>query len=170
MKPRVLILMGSDSDLSVMEKTAQVLEEFGISYHMTVSSAHRTPDRTLKLIRHAEKNGTEVFIAGAGAAAHLAGVIASHTTLPVIGVPIDSSPLEGIDALYSTVQMPPGIPVATMAVGKAGAKNAGVFAAQIIGLNDPAVAKAIVSYRKKIAAHVERRAKKIEKKRDLKLE
>jgi phosphoribosylamine--glycine ligase len=163
MKPRVLILMGSDSDLPVMKKTGEVLEEFNIAYHMTVSSAHRTPDRTLKLIRHAEKNGTEVIIAGAGAAAHLAGVIASHTILPVIGVPIDSSPLGGTDALYSTVQMPPGIPVATMAVGKAGAKNAAVFAAQIIGLNDPAVAKALVSYRKKMAADVEKKAKKIEK-------
>jgi phosphoribosylamine--glycine ligase len=164
MKSRVLIVMGSDSDLSVMEKTGQILDEFNIAYDMTVSSAHRTPDRTLKLVRDAEKNGTEVIIAGAGAAAHLAGVIASHTTLPVIGVPIDSSPLKGIDSLYSTVQMPPGIPVATMAVGKAGAKNAGIFAAQIIGLKDSDVAKTLVSYRKKMAADVEKKAKKIKKK------
>ena len=136
MKPRVLILMGSDSDMPVMEKTAKQLEEFDISYHITVSSAHRTPDRTVKLIREAEKKGVEVIIAGAGAAAHLAGVIAAHTIIPVVGVPIDSSPLKGIDVLYSTVQMPPGIPVATMAVGKGGAKNAAIFAAQVLSLKD----------------------------------
>ena len=164
MKSKVLIMMGSDSDLSVMEKTGEMLDEFNIAYDMTVSSAHRTPDRTLRLVRDAEKNGTEVIIAGAGAAAHLAGVIASHTTLPVIGVPIDSSPLNGIDSLYSTVQMPPGIPVATMAVGKAGAKNAGIFAAQIIGLKNPAVAEALRSYRGKMAAEVEKKAKNIKKK------
>jgi phosphoribosylamine--glycine ligase len=164
MKPRVLIMMGSDSDLSVMEKTGEMLDELNIAYDMTVSSAHRTPDRTLNLVRDAEKNGVEVIIAGAGAAAHLAGVIASHTILPVIGVPIDSSPLNGIDALYSTVQMPPGIPVATMAVGKAGAKNAALFAAQIIGLKDSTVSKALMSYREKMAAEVEKKAKKIKKK------
>jgi phosphoribosylaminoimidazole carboxylase PurE protein len=164
MKPRVLIMMGSDSDLPVMEKTGEMLDEFNIVFDMTVSSAHRTPERTLKLVRDAEKNGTEVIIAGAGAAAHLAGVIASHTTLPVIGVPIDSSPLKGIDSLYSTVQMPPGIPVAAMAIGTAGAKNAGIFAAQIIALKDSTVAKALVSYRKKMAAAVEKKAKKIQKK------
>jgi len=164
MKSKVLIMMGSDSDLSVMEKTGEMLDEFNIAYDMTVSSAHRTPDRTLRLVRDAEKNGTEVIIAGAGAAAHLAGVIASHTTLPVIGVPIDSSPLNGIDSLYSTVQMPPGIPVATMAVGKAGAKNAGIFAAQIIGLKNPAVAEALRSYREKMAAEVEKKSKNIKKK------
>ncbi|MBI5664232.1 MAG: 5-(carboxyamino)imidazole ribonucleotide mutase, partial [Nitrospirae bacterium] len=108
MKAKVLIVMGSDSDLPVMDKTGDMLKEFNIPYQMTVSSAHRTPERTLKLVKNAEKNGVEVIIAGAGAAAHLAGVIASHTTLPVIGVPIDSSSLNGIDALFSTVQMPPG--------------------------------------------------------------
>jgi len=164
MKPRVLIMMGSDSDLSVMKKTGEMLDELNIAYDMTVSSAHRTPERTLKLVRDGEKKGIEVIIAGAGAAAHLAGVIASHTILPVIGVPIDSSPLNGIDSLYSTVQMPPGIPVATMAVGKAGAKNAGIFAAQIIGLKDSTVAKALTAYRKKMAAEVEMKAKKLEKK------
>jgi len=157
-------MMGSDSDLSVMEKTGEMLDELNIAYDMTVSSAHRTPDRTLNLVRDAEKNGVEVIIAGAGAAAHLAGVIASHTILPVIGVPIDSSPLKGIDALYSTVQMPPGIPVATMAVGKAGAKNAALFAAQIIGLKDSTVSKALLSYREKMAAEVEKKAKKLGKK------
>ena len=164
MKPRVLIMMGSDSDLSVMEQTGDMLDELNIAYDMTVSSAHRTPDRTLKLVRDAEKKGMEVIIAGAGAAAHLAGVIASHTILPVIGVPIDSSPLKGIDSLYSTVQMPPGIPVATMAVGKTGAKNAGIFAAQIIGLKDSTVSKALMAYREKMAADVEKKAKKIAKK------
>ena len=164
MKPRVLIMMGSDSDLSVMEQTGKMLDELNIAYDMTVSSAHRTPDRTLKLVRDAEKKGMEVIIAGAGAAAHLAGVIASHTILPVIGVPIDSSPLKGLDSLYSTVQMPPGIPVATMAVGKTGAKNAGIFAAQIIGLKDSTVSKALMAYREKMAADVEKKAKKIAKK------
>ena len=114
MKTQVLILMGSDSDLPIMEAASKMLDDFKISYHMTVSSAHRTPDRTVKLIRDAEKGGVQVIIAGAGAAAHLAGVVAAHTTLPVIGIPIDSSPLRGVDALYSTVQMPPGIPVATI--------------------------------------------------------
>ena len=163
MKPKILIIMGSDSDLPVMENTGKMLKEFGIPYKMTVSSAHRTPDRTLTLVINAEKNGVEVVIAGAGAAAHLAGVIASHTTLPVIGIPIDSSPLEGIDALYSTVQMPPGIPVATMAVGTAGAKNAGIFAAQILALNDPKIAAALKDYKKKMAKEVEKKARKVEK-------
>ncbi len=155
--------MGSDSDLPVMEGTAKMLEGFRIPYHMTVSSAHRTPERTLKLIRSAEKNGVEVVIAGAGAAAHLAGVIAAHTTLPVIGVPIDSSPLQGVDALYSTVQMPPGIPVATMAVGKGGAKNAGIFAAQILGLKDKKIAASLKGHKKQMAEEVVKKAKKVEK-------
>lgn len=163
MKAKVLILMGSDSDLPVMEATADMLNEFNIPHHMTVSSAHRTPDRTIKLIRNAEKSGVEVIIAGAGAAAHLAGVIAAHTTLPVIGIPIDSSPLNGVDSLYSTVQMPPGIPVATMAVGKSGAKNAGIFAAQILGLKDRKIAAALSAYKKKMAAEVAKKAKKVEK-------
>jgi phosphoribosylamine--glycine ligase len=163
MKEKVLILMGSDSDLPVMEGTIKMLQEFKIPYRMTVSSAHRTPERTVKLIRDAEKKGVEVIIAGAGAAAHLAGVIAAHTILPVIGVPIDSSPLEGIDALYSTVQMPPGIPVATMAVGRSGAKNAGIFAAQIIGLKDKKTAAALREFRKKMAGEVLKKARKVEK-------
>ena len=163
MKTKVLILMGSDSDLNVMESTAKTLDELNIPYHMTVSSAHRTPERTLRLVKKAEKDSVQIIIAGAGAAAHLAGVIASHTTLPVIGVPIDSSPLEGIDALYSTVQMPPGIPVATMAVGKSGAKNAAIFAAQILALRDPSMASALKNYRKQLARDVEKKAKKVEK-------
>lgn len=159
MKPKVLILMGSDSDLPVMEETGKILELFSIPYGMTVSSAHRTPERTLKLVKAAERNGVEVIIAGAGAAAHLAGVVASHTILPVIGVPIDSSPLHGVDALYSTVQMPPGVPVAAMAIGGAGAKNAGIFAAQILGIKDPLVANALKDYRKKMASDVLKKAK-----------
>ncbi len=162
MNAKVLILMGSDSDLPVMEAATKILDEFNIPYHMTVSSAHRTPDRTVKLIRSAEKSGAEVIIAGAGAAAHLAGVIAAHTTLPVIGIPIDSSPLKGIDALYSTVQMPPGIPVATMAVGKGGAKNAGIFAAQILSLKDNKIASALKDFKKRMAAEVVKKAKKVE--------
>jgi phosphoribosylamine--glycine ligase len=162
MKPKVLIIMGSDSDLPVMEKTGEVLAEFKIPYKMTVSSAHRTPDRTLKLVKNAKKNGIEVIIAGAGAAAHLAGVVASHTTLPVIGIPIDSSPLKGIDALCSTVQMPPGIPVATMALGKAGAKNAAIFAAQVLGLKDVKIANRLKDYKKKMAKEVEKKARKVE--------
>ncbi len=163
MKPKVLIVMGSDSDLSLMEEAAKVLEHFKISYQMTVSSAHRTPERTVRIVRSAEKNGIEVIIAGAGAAAHLAGVIASHTVLPVIGVPIDSSPLKGIDALFSTVQMPPGIPVAAMAIGKAGAKNAAIFAVEILGIKDPVITSSLKDYRKKMASEVLKKAKKVEK-------
>jgi phosphoribosylaminoimidazole carboxylase PurE protein len=163
MKPKVLILMGSDSDLPVMQGAARVLKEFKIPYKITVSSAHRTPERTLDLVTSSENAGVEIIIAGAGGAAHLAGVVASHTTLPVIGVPVDSSPLEGVDALYSTVQMPPGIPVAAMAVGKAGAKNAGIYAAQILALSDVKIAKALKDYRKKMAAEVIKKAKKVER-------
>ena len=163
MKPRVLILMGSDSDLPVMEEAAKVLEQFHISYEMTVSSAHRTPERTVRLIRNAEKRGFQVIIGGAGAAAHLAGVIAAHTVLPVIGVPIDSSPLKGLDALYSTVQMPPGVPVAAMAIGKAGAKNAALFAIQILGVKDPIITSALKDHRKKMTSEVLKKAKKVER-------
>jgi phosphoribosylaminoimidazole carboxylase PurE protein len=164
MKPRVLIIMGSDSDLPVMEEAGKVLVQFNIPYKITVSSAHRSPERTVKLVKEAEKNGIEVIIAGAGSAAHLAGVIASHTILPVIGVPIDSSPLKGIDALYSTVQMPPGIPVATMAIGKAGAKNAAIFAAQIISIKDSRIAATLKDYKKEMAREVVKKAKKVERK------
>ncbi|MBL7048860.1 MAG: 5-(carboxyamino)imidazole ribonucleotide mutase [Nitrospira sp.] len=160
---KVLILMGSDSDLGVMEKTADQLDAFGIPYKMTVSSAHRTPERTIKLIREAEKKGAKVIIAGAGAAAHLAGVVAAHTILPVIGIPIDSSPLKGVDALYATVQMPPGIPVATMAIGKGGAKNAAILAAQIIATSDPEMQKTLKAYKKNMAAEVVKKAAKVEK-------
>ncbi|MBI4843450.1 MAG: 5-(carboxyamino)imidazole ribonucleotide mutase [Nitrospirae bacterium] len=164
MKPKVLIIMGSDSDLPVMENASKLLKEFGIPFKMTVASAHRTPERAVKLAVEAEKNGIGVIIAGAGSAAHLAGVIAAHTTLPVIGVPIDSSPLKGVDALYSTVQMPPGIPVATMAVGNAGAKNAAIFAAQVLQSSNSALAKKLKAYKKKMALEVLKKAKRVEKK------
>jgi len=163
MKPKVLIIMGSDSDLPVMEETVKVLKEFRIPYDITVASAHRTPERTVKLTRNAVRKGIDVIIAGAGSAAHLAGVIASHTTLPVIGVPIDSSPLKGVDALYSTVQMPPGVPVAAMAIGKAGAKNAGIFAAQILSVRDKKIVVALKEYKKKLAKDVQKKARKVEK-------
>jgi phosphoribosylaminoimidazole carboxylase PurE protein len=164
MKPKVMIIMGSDSDLSVMVDTARVLEEFGIPYNMTVASAHRTPERTLKLVKEAEKNGIEVFIAGAGMAAHLPGVVASHTVLPVIGVPLDASPLKGMDALLSMVQMPPGIPVATVAVGKAGARNAGILAVQIMAGRDPGLSRKLLLHREKMAEEIEEKAERINKK------
>lgn len=137
MKPvKVLILMGSDSDYPVLETAGEFLDKMDVPYEMAVSSAHRTPERTHKLIAEAEEAGCEVFICAAGMAAHLAGVVASATVRPVIGIPVDASSLGGFDALLSTVQMPPGVPVATVAVGKAGARNAAVLACQIIGVAD----------------------------------
>lgn len=164
MKPRVLIIMGSDSDLPVMEETGKILNEFGIPFDITIASAHRSPERTTRLAKEAEKNGFEVIIAGAGASAHLAGAIAAHTILPVIGVPINSSPLQGFESLLSMVQMPPGVPVATMAVGKAGAKNAAILAAEIIGRKDAKIAKKLKDYKNKMAEEVEKKAKTIGKK------
>lgn len=155
--------MGSDSDLPVMEEAAKVLEGFGVTCIMTVASAHRSPERTLDIVKDSTKKGIEVIIAGAGMAAHLPGVIASHTIVPVIGVPLDASPLSGMDALLSIVQMPPGIPVATVAVGKAGAKNAGVLAAQIMAGNDATLRKKLLDYRKEMAREVEEKAARIEK-------
>ncbi|MCE5195388.1 MAG: 5-(carboxyamino)imidazole ribonucleotide mutase [Nitrospiraceae bacterium] len=165
MKPQVLILMGSDSDMSVMEHTANVLDEFGIAFSMTVASAHRSPKRVVMLTKEAEDNGVNVIIAGAGAAAHLAGVIAAHTILPVIGVPIDSSPLQGFDSLFSIVQMPPGVPVAAMAVGKAGAKNAGILAAEIIGIKDKNIAEKLKKYKKKMEEKIEKKAEDLNAKK-----
>ena len=156
--PAVGIVMGSDSDLGVMEEAAAMLKKFGIPFEMTVASAHRSPERAMRFASTARERGVKVIIAGAGHAAHLAGVLAAHTPLPVIGVPIDSSSLQGLDALLSTVQMPPGIPVATMALGKSGARNAGIFAAQIVALSDPAVAGRIDRFKKEMAAEVERKA------------
>ena len=159
---QVLILMGSDSDAPIMSAAVDVLNEFGISSRMTVASAHRSPARVMRLINEAHEAGVRVFIVGAGAAAHLAGVVAAHTNQPVIGVPIDSSALKGMDALLSTVQMPPGVPVATVAIGKPGATNAGVLAAQMIALADAGVAAKLVVYKKKLEEKVEAAAKKLE--------
>lgn len=160
-KALVGILMGSDSDLPVMEEAAKVLKNFNIPFEMTISSAHRTPHRTAQFARNAEKRGIRVIIAGAGSAAHLAGFIAAETTLPVIGVPIDASPLNGLDALLSTVQMPGGVPVASMAIGKAGAKNAGIFAVQILSTADEKLCEELKKYRKDMAKQVEEKAKKL---------
>ena len=159
--PTVLILMGSDSDAPVMQGAVDVLREFEISQEMTVASAHRSPERVMRLVREAPGRGVKVFIVGAGAAAHLAGVVAAHSTLPVIGVPIDSSALKGLDALLSTVQMPPGVPVATVSIGKPGATNAGVLAAQILGVGDQAIGKKLDAYKKKLAEKVEAAAAKL---------
>ena len=144
-KPLVGILMGSDSDLPVMGKAAEVLKEMGIPFEMDISSAHRLPDKTANYARTARDRGIEVLIAGAGMAAHLAGVLASQTTLPVIGVPLKSGALDGVDALYSTVQMPPGVPVAT--VGVDGAKNAAYLACEILSIKYPDIAKKLEAFR-----------------------
>ena len=157
----VLILMGSDSDAPIMQAAVDVLREFQIPCEMTVASAHRSPERVMRLVTEAPGRGVKVFIVGAGAAAHLAGVVAAHSTLPVIGVPIDSSALKGLDALLSTVQMPPGVPVATVSIGKPGATNAGVLAAQIIGVGDRAMAGRVAAYKKKLAEKVEAAAAKL---------
>lgn len=157
-KPLVSILMGSDNDYEVMVEAAKILNQFDIPFEMTVSSAHRTPERTAKIVSTARDRGVKVMIAGAGAAAHLAGVVAAETTLPVLGVPIDSSSLEGLDALLATVQMPAGIPVATMAIGKAGARNAGIFAAEILGAADEAIAAKLKDFKADMAKGVEAKA------------
>jgi 5-(carboxyamino)imidazole ribonucleotide mutase len=156
--PLVGILMGSDNDYEIMKETAVALNQFGIPFEMTVSSAHRTPERTAKLVRTAKERGIKILIAGAGAAAHLAGVVAAETTLPVIAVPIDATALNGMDALLAMVQMPAGIPVATMAIGKAGARNAGIFAAQMLAVNDTALSEKLVQFKADMAAGVEAKA------------
>ena len=160
-KPRVSIVMGSDSDLDVMREAAKVLEEFGIEYEIDVTSAHRSPDRTAEYARKAAARGIRVIIAGAGGAAHLAGVIAAHTSLPVIGVPIPSSSLQGLDSLLATVQMPAGIPVATVAIGKPGATNAGILAAQILGLSSDPLARKLEAYKEKLANSVDEKSRKL---------
>ncbi len=152
--PQVGILMGSESDLPVMQEAGNILAEFGIPYELIISSAHRTPVETHDYAVNAAKNGRKVLIAGAGHAAHLAGVLAANTTLPVIGVPIDSSALKGLDALLATVQMPGGIPVATMAIGKSGARNAGLFAASIIATANPELQEKLNQYRASLAEKV----------------
>ena len=157
--PQVGVIMGSDSDFPVMEQALSVLKKFDIPYYVTVASAHRTPERAASLASEAKEKGIRVLICGAGHAAHLAGVIAAHTTLPVLGVPIDSSALKGLDALLATVQMPPGIPVATMAIGKSGAYNAGILAAQIIGTADPVIAEKLIAFKKEMADKVDKKAR-----------
>ena len=160
-KPLVGILMGSDSDLSVMEEASKILENFGIEHEVIVTSAHRSPERTRKYILSAPKRGIKILIAGAGSAAHLAGVVAAETTLPVIGVPIGSSALNGLDALLSTTQMPGGVSVAGMAIGKAGAKNAGVLAVQILALSNKSLHQKLIKYKKNMAKEVERKSRNL---------
>lgn len=153
-KPLVGILMGSDSDLSVMQEAAKVLGEFGICSEVHTLSAHRTPEAVVEYVRQSEASGYQVFICGAGGAAHLAGVVAAHTALPVIGVPLMSSKMgaAGVDSLFSTAQMPPGIPVATVGIG--GAKNAGILAAQIVGTGDDAIRAKVAAYKEKMAKDI----------------
>ena len=160
-QPMVGIVMGSDSDLPTMQAAADFLQTMDIPYEMTVASAHRSPARATEFAQTAAQRGLKIIIAGAGMAAHLAGVLSSHTDLPVIGVPLDASPLGGMDALLATVQMPPGIPVATMGIGKAGAKNAGVLAARMLALADPELGRKLVKFRKDMAKEVEESAGKI---------
>jgi phosphoribosylaminoimidazole carboxylase PurE protein len=157
--------MGSASDLEVMREAEKRLDSFGIPYETRIMSAHRTPDQAAEYAATAQQRGLEVIICGAGAAAHLAGAIAANTTLPVIGVPIDSSSLKGLDALLATVQMPAGIPVATMAIGKAGAANAGIFAAAIVGRKDADVAVKLAQFKKEMAAGVEAQDRKLQAER-----
>ncbi len=163
-KPLVGILMGSDNDYDIMVEAAKALKEFGIPFEMTVSSAHRSPRRTSAYVQGARDRGIRVLIAGAGAAAHLAGVVAAETILPVVAVPIDSSALKGLDALLATVQMPAGIPVATMAIGKAGARNAGIFTAQILAQADEDLAKRLFQFKEGLASGVESKADSLRKK------
>jgi phosphoribosylamine--glycine ligase len=162
LRPQVGIVMGSDSDLPVMEETVAVLKKFGVSFEMTVASAHRSPEKAARFASSARERGLKVIVAGAGQAAHLAGALAAQTTLPVIGVPIDASSLQGLDALLSTVQMPPGIPVATVAIGKSGARNAGILAVQILSVENADLARELDDYKKQMAAEVERKARRPE--------
>ena len=160
-KALVSIVMGSDSDLDRMSECAKILDEFDVSFEMTISSAHRSPKSTMEYAENASSRGIEVIVAGAGRAAHLAGVIAAHTTLPVIGVPIDGGPLNGVDALYSTVQMPPGIPVATMAIGSGGAINAGIFATQILSVKYPKLQLKLKQYKEQLSQGVKKKAERL---------
>jgi 5-(carboxyamino)imidazole ribonucleotide mutase len=164
-KPVVSILMGSDSDLDIMNEAARALELFDIPYEIDICSAHRSPARTSEFSRQAAARGIRVIIAGAGGAAHLAGVIAAETILPVIAVPIAATALGGLDALLAMVQMPAGIPVATVAIGKAGATNAGILAAQILATADPGLTAKLVSYKEKLARGVEEKSRKLQQSR-----
>jgi phosphoribosylaminoimidazole carboxylase PurE protein len=162
-KPAVGIVMGSDSDLPMMSEAGKMLDKFGIAYEMQVLSAHRTPEKSHEYARTATSRGLKVIIAAAGAAAHLAGVIAASTTLPVIGVPMATSTLNGLDALLSTVQMPGGIPVATMAIDKAGAMNAAIFAAEILALSDTGIAQKLVAHKEELARGVAEKNERLQK-------
>ncbi len=160
-KAQVAIIMGSDSDLPVMQEAAKILDEFGIKYELTIVSAHRTPERMFTYAKKAHTNGIKVIIAGAGGSAHLPGMVASLTHLPVIGVPVQSKSLAGIDSLYSIVQMPPGVPVATVAIN--GALNAGLLASQILSLNNSSLSKKLISYKKNLDKTVKTKAGKLER-------
>jgi phosphoribosylaminoimidazole carboxylase PurE protein len=162
MKPLIGIIMGSDSDLPTMQEAVKVLKQFEIPYEIGVYSAHRSPHRTNEYVRSARDRGLKLIIAGAGSSAHLAGVTAAETTLPVIGVPIDSSPLSGFDALLSTVQMPPGVPVATMGVGKSGATNAAIFAIEVLALGDDRLAGKLAEYKAGLELAVAEKSKKVQ--------
>jgi 5-(carboxyamino)imidazole ribonucleotide mutase len=162
-KPLVGILMGSDTDLPAMEKAAEVFREIGVPYEMDISSAHRLPEKTTHYAKSARERGLEVLIAGAGMAAHLAGVLAAHTTLPVIGVPLKAGALEGVDALYSTVQMPPGIPVAT--VGIDGTRNAAFLACEILSIKYPEIARKLEDFRAKMRKELETKSKALKQKK-----
>ena len=161
--PLVGIVMGSDSDLPIMTDTAKTLKQFSIPFELEITSAHRSPARTAEYARTARQRGLKAIVVGAGGASHLAGVIAAETTLPVIGVPIANSPLSGMDSLLSTVQMPGGVPVATMAVGKAGAVNAAIYAAQIIGVYDEEVAAALAQFKEDLARNVAEKSEKVKR-------
>lgn len=159
--PVVSIAMGSDSDFSLMEEAGKVFDEFGVPYEYKVTSAHRSPDQASEFAKGLLKRGIKVVIAGASYSAHLPGVIASHTVIPVIGVPLDTSPLKGIEALFSMGQMPPGVPVATVTIGKAGAKNAALFAIEILATQDETLRKQLLEYRKRLAETVEKKDKQL---------
>jgi phosphoribosylaminoimidazole carboxylase PurE protein len=163
MRPKVAVVLGSDSDFPAIQDMLKILNEFEIPFELTISSAHRSPDRTHRYAATLEERGIQVVVACAGAAAHLAGVIASHTILPVIGVPMDSSALQGLDALLSTSMMPAGIPVATMGIGKAGASNAAVLSAQILARGDAQMVQRLKDYKKKLADKVEERDRDLKK-------
>ena len=163
MSRKVLILMGSDSDLPVLQAAADVLKELGIDSHMRVLSVHRAPDRALEAAARAREDGYAVVICGAGMAAHLGGAVAAKTTLPVIGVPIDSGPLRGLDALLAIVQMPPGVPVASVAIG--GGRNAGILAAQILGVSDERIAAELAKFKAKLEEQVLEKDRNLQRKR-----
>lgn len=160
-KPLVMVLMGSDSDWPAMAETVKALESFGVAAEVAIASAHRSPARTARMVNTAPSRGIEVVVAGAGAAAHLAGMCAAETTLPVIGVPLATSPLGGFDALLAIAQMPAGVPVATMAVGPAGARNAGILAAQILALGRPWLRKRLAGYKRSLVEGVIKKDKEL---------